>query len=287
MKKRIVLLWALCMYGFFAAAPVYSIDTILFDNDVIAIVNDQSIDIEEFENSLTLQRKEGNVRQVLDTLTFEGRNKALTKLIDTKLLAVEARQQKLDNVAAVRRKIDRAVEQILADAIIHKEIEQLDLKPDTLKKYYASHPQFFTANERVKARHIVTKTRDEALQALAELKQGKDFSEIASERNIDSSKAKGGLLGWVYKGLMVKSFEDSLFRLDEGQVSGIVRTAYGYHIIKAEKVDAGEPEPFESVIEKVRAKIIEQHLSDFKAKLNRKYKVQINTELLKDMNETE
>ncbi|HFD12655.1 MAG TPA: hypothetical protein ENJ32_09330 [Crenotrichaceae bacterium] len=76
------------------------------------------------------------------------------------------------------------------------------------------------------ARKIATKVYEKA-------KQGKDFAELAVEYSEDSSSAKGGDLGWVKKGQMIKPFESAAFNLQKsGDVSEVIKTRYGYHIIK-------------------------------------------------------
>ena len=119
-----------------------------------------------------------------------------------------------------------------------------------------------------------------ALEALSEVKSGGKFNEVAAERNIDSTKLRGGDLGWIVKGIMVKSFEDALFSLEEGQVSDIVKTSFGFHIIKVEEIDKGKLKPFDIVKDKVKKQIIDQHISQLKENLRIKYPVKINRELL-------
>ena len=79
---------------------------------------------------------------------------------------------------------------------------------------------------------------------------------------------------------MVKSFEDALFSLEEGQVSDIVKTSFGFHIIKVEEIDKGKLKPFDVVKDKVKKQIIDQHISQLKENLTKKYPVKINKELL-------
>jgi peptidyl-prolyl cis-trans isomerase C len=89
---------------------------------------------------------------------------------------------------------------------------------------------------KVNASHILVKTEAEATQVLEILETGKTFEKIAQERSICPSGKKGGNLGWFTRGRMVKEFENAAFALKKGQVSGPVKTQFGYHIIKV--VDA-------------------------------------------------
>jgi peptidyl-prolyl cis-trans isomerase SurA len=82
--------------------------------------------------------------------------------------------------------------------------------------------------------------RSRAEAILAELRRGGDFEELARRHSADPSAAQGGMLGWFRQGQMVREFEAMAFALLPGQISPIVKTEYGYHIIKLEKVRGGE-----------------------------------------------
>jgi len=83
-----------------------------------------------------------------------------------------------------------------------------------------------------RASHILIKDRNLANHILKELKSGKNFSALAKEHSTCPSKSKGGDLGWFGEGQMVKEFEASVKKLSSGRISGLVRTQFGYHIIK-------------------------------------------------------
>ena len=80
--------------------------------------------------------------------------------------------------------------------------------------------------------HILVKTQTEATTVLERLKKGEKFSKIAKELSLCPSKKRGGDLGFFGRGRMVKEFEKAAFTLQKGQISPIVKTKYGYHIIK-------------------------------------------------------
>ncbi len=87
--------------------------------------------------------------------------------------------------------------------------------------------------------------RSKAENILEQIKQGADFAEMAKKYSQDTTAASGGDLGWFGKGKMVKEFEDVAFSLGVGEISNLVKTTYGYHIIKVEEVrtnDQGKPE---------------------------------------------
>ncbi len=106
--------------------------------------------------------------------------------------------------------------------------------------------------EKISCRHIlvmydgsvrkppnITRTREEAMaradSALAKIKAGEDFAKVAEEYSDGPTKMRGGDLGAFGRGMMVGPFEDAAFKLKVGEVSGIVETPFGFHIIKRYK----------------------------------------------------
>jgi len=85
----------------------------------------------------------------------------------------------------------------------------------------------------VHASHILVKTQDEAQNILNDLKADKtSFAKAAESRSICPSGRRGGDLGWFTRGKMVREFENAAFALNKGELSGLVRTEFGWHIIK-------------------------------------------------------
>jgi len=86
---------------------------------------------------------------------------------------------------------------------------------------------------KVKCSHILVQKQNEALAILERIKQGEKFGKLAKELSIDSGSAKrDGSLGYFGRGKMVKSFEESAFKLQIGEVSEPIKSEFGYHIIK-------------------------------------------------------
>jgi peptidyl-prolyl cis-trans isomerase D len=132
--------------------------------------------------------------------------------------------------------------------------------PLELERYYNNNVEQFSNPEQVRASHILLKTegkdeaavRKQAESLLAQVKGGADFAALATKYSEDDvSKARGGDLDFFGRGSMVKPFEDAAFALEPGQVSDLVQTTYGFHIIKgAEKRPAGR-RPFAEVRDQI------------------------------------
>ena len=86
---------------------------------------------------------------------------------------------------------------------------------------------------KIKCSHILVTKQSESLAIAERLKSGEKFGKLAKELSIDSGSAKkDGSLGYFTKGMMVKPFEETAFKLEIGEVSDPVKTDFGYHIIK-------------------------------------------------------
>jgi len=142
----------------------------------------------------------------------------------------------------VRAQIQRGL--AIRELIEQKVASKIVISDDDTKAYYDKNPQLFKQPEQVKASHILIKvepTADEAAKAAArkkiqdiqqKLKDGGDFAALAKEYSEGPSGAKGGDLGYFSRGQMVKPFEDTAFAMKPGEVSDLVETRFGYHLMK-------------------------------------------------------
>ena len=136
----------------------------------------------------------------------------------------------------------RDVQLIVADqAQVGQSIQVSDAQ---VESYYNSHKDQYRTPERVQARHILIKTtgktpaeitqlKAKADDLLKQIKGGGDFAKLAEKNSEDpGSAAKGGDLGWIVRGQMVKNFEDTVFSLKPKEISDVITTEYGFHIIQ-------------------------------------------------------
>ncbi|MBP6808794.1 MAG: peptidyl-prolyl cis-trans isomerase [Chromatiaceae bacterium] len=136
---------------------------------------------------------------------------------------------------------------------------------DQAKQFYDANPDKFKQPETLKASHILigadAKATPEEKQAaqqkanelLAKIKGGADFAELAKAESTCPSAKKGGDLGSFGRGQMVKPFEEVAFSLQDGEVSEVVETPFGYHIIKSQGKTPSETVPFAQVEERIKS----------------------------------
>ncbi len=86
--------------------------------------------------------------------------------------------------------------------------------------------------QEIRASHILVKTENDAKVILSRIQKGESFAKLAEEFSMDSSKRRGGDLGYFGRGRMVRAFENAAFALEKGQVSQPVKTEFGWHLIK-------------------------------------------------------
>jgi peptidyl-prolyl cis-trans isomerase C len=222
---------------------------------------------DEVRREVLLLRRGGDSVVVLRTLTVDGLEQVAREILERKLLAAEAHARGLDREPGVTEMTRRAVELVLADIVLARTVAATDVSEPALRAFYESHADSFRTDPRRKARHIVVTSSDEAAAAAAEVKAGRPFEAVASERNVDSTRRTGGNLGWVPRGLMVPAFDAALFGLDVGQVSDMVKTAMGFHLIRVEDIDPGTLPAFELVRDRVAEAVQQDAVSRLKARL--------------------
>ena len=139
-----------------------------------------------------------------------------------------------------------------------------------LRGYYAQNRDRFEVPDRIRASHILFMTdgeaeeelkesEAEAAKVLEEVRAGADFAARARRYSEDPGTAdKGGDLGWVTRGQMVPDFEKQAFLLEAGQVSDVIKTEYGFHIIKVHERQSAQIQSFEEVREEIRAELIQE-----------------------------
>jgi parvulin-like peptidyl-prolyl isomerase len=86
--------------------------------------------------------------------------------------------------------------------------------------------------EKIRCSHILVEKMSTAEQLLQRLAKGESFEALAAQYSIDGSRKRGGDLGYFGRGTMVREFENAAFALKKGEISGLVKTQFGYHIIK-------------------------------------------------------
>ena len=267
------------------------------DSRVIAEVGDEKILFGDLNNLIRMmppsyQAMFSNVEQI---------NKLLERQIDNMLFAQEARRLKVDENPDVRYKLEEFTKGILTQALIEETVNKnITVTDEEIEEYYKNNISEFEVPEKVKVSHILiaidsdasenvkAEKKKQAEQILYKVKAGENFAELAQQFSDDSAtKKRGGVLGFFPRGSKSTEIEEVAFNLKKGEVSDIVLTDKGYHIIKLLDKREGTTRSLEDSRKKIKNRLTQQKkneaiqrlLEDLKAKT----KVVIYEETLKEI----
>jgi foldase protein PrsA len=150
-----------------------------------------------------------------------------------------------------------------------------DLEKDA-KAYYEANKDSFKVDE-VTASHILVKDEATAKEVQEKLKAGEKFEDLAKSYSIDGSAANGGSLGTFGRGEMVTEFEDAAFALKPGEISDIVKTQFGYHIIKVTDKNQGT-KTYEEAKDSITSNLVSQEAQKKVLDLQKKTKIEYLTD---------
>lgn len=183
-----------------------------------------------------------------------------TNLLMRRVLAHEAVKQGMDKDPVVQAMLKIAHDRVLSELLMLR-VDQANLPSQKdIEAYaetaYKANPQRFDQPEQIRARHILIRigpanARQTAEEILNQIKGGASFEELAKAKSQDPGSAKqGGDLGYFAKGRMVPSFEQAAFALQKpGELSPLIESPFGFHIIKLEDRKPAGPAPYEDVKE--------------------------------------
>jgi foldase protein PrsA len=191
------------------------VDQLLEEQVVVADADKKGITAKEEEVETALDE----IKKGLET-QFGGEKK-----VDSSLKKFKLTWDDLKEIVVNNFKIQQLYTQVTADVKVTDE---------DVSKYYEEHKSEFNMPEQVKASHILVKEEDLANELKERLEKGEDFAELAKEYSTDGSSAAGGDLGYFPTGRMVPEFDQAAFSTPVGELSPVVKTQFGYHIIKVE-----------------------------------------------------
>ncbi len=160
---------------------------------------------------------------------------------------------------------------LIIQKLLQQEVEsKIQIKEADLKQFYEENKAYFEMPEQIEARHILIstegmETKDEKRQAFREaqtikvkLDNGADFAQTAREESDGPSSSKGGSLGTFGRGSMVPAFEETAFTLEPGEISDVVETRFGYHIIQVTNTIEAGTVPFDQAKANIEQFLIQQ-----------------------------
>jgi len=265
------------------------------DDPILARAGDWKITLSEFNRVIRLYDRK---KQEAINKNPEMKKTLLKRILKTKLIADRARAEGFTENYEMKKQLELITNDMISIQYLNKVVAKRAIVTDKdIEEYYKAHITEYKLPERVKARHILVKVKkeftDEEKEAarrkieglLERVKKGEDFVELAKTYSDDPASARvGGDLGYFQRGRMVKPFEDVAFSLKPGEVSDIVETRFGYHIIKVEDRKPAETIPLEKVKKSIREKLQKEmrdaEISKFIQNLMKEKEAEIHLELL-------
>lgn len=199
----------------------------------------------------------------LDSIKPDMRDRILHAIMAEKLMYGEAVKAGVDKSDKVAKELEDVKRKIIIKNFVESKTNDLITDAD-LKKEYDANVAASKDDKEVRARHILLPTEDEAKAAKKKIDSGKSFEDVAKEMSKDPGSAKqGGDLGYFTRDKMVKEFADAAFSMKKGEVSGPVKSGFGYHIIKVEDIRKVTPPTFAEMKDQLRGKLQEKKLNDY------------------------
>ena len=210
-------------------------------------------------------------KQNIEITSDEEKASLLDELIARQLIVEDAMDSGVINTEDFQRQY--------RDFVFQYSLEQLfktiKVTEADCQVFYDKNPEKFQ-EATIRAAHILVETQEKANELLVAIRDGADFSQLASENSSCPSKEQGGDLGEFGRGQMVPEFEEAAFALKVGEVSAVVKTQFGYHLIKL--LDKKEAIPFSEVKEQIgqylKSKTQNELYTQFTAGLKSKYSVE-------------
>jgi len=261
--------------------PAFQIDGQFDIRRYRGLLNQNRMKPEDFEEGMAKELLDGKLQQflltfmpvtdqeVLDYYTHTN-EKIKISLVQFKpekfKKSIEPDQASLETFFEERREGYRVPEKVkLAYLLIDPDTfkDKVVIKDREIEEYYEYNIDTFLQPKEVKARHILLKlgqdaaeeedkkVREKATKVLEEARKGNDFAALAKKYSEGPTKSEGGDLGYFTAGRMVKPFEDTAFKMKKGEISDLVRTRFGYHIIKVEDVKEARTKALDEVRDQI------------------------------------
>ena len=242
---------------------------------------------------ITLKAFYAFISQLPDNVQAQAlSNKAafLEALIQRMLMLRHAKESGFLATENVKMQMERARREILIGEALRRIEEGAKPKASEIRAEYERNKAKYTEGGKVTAAHIMVASEKEAKDLLAKVAGGGDFAELAKQYSLAPERALGGSLGEMERGYSKRTglpeiIEQTAFSLDAGAHSGVVRSIYGWHVVKTSKKEGSKQLGFDDVREKITQEMGERYRRDAMQKkfseLTERYKVKRYYENLK------
>jgi peptidyl-prolyl cis-trans isomerase C len=254
MEKRWILVGVLLFFLLLISSCEKSGEKGLGGTELVRI-NNVSIPLKEFHQMLELQPLEGKMK----LLSQKGTRDFLENYVITReVLYQEAKRKGLDKKKEILAKVEDFKRAIIIDALLEEVLRgKGEVTEDEIQRYYKENKALFVEPVEIKIRQIIVNSEPVLREVLTKLSAGESFERLASTYNIGKFREDGGNLGYIRRGQLAPpfvQFEEAAFSLKKkGEISEVVKTPYGYHILRLEDMRGAALRPIDQVREKIRS----------------------------------
>lgn len=221
---------------------------------IAAVVNGQVITDQEVQARMS--RLNPSYRAALGS----DPRRLLEEMVTETLLIQEARRRGLDRDPEVQRLLREASRQVLMGRLIEvvRGGQDAQVTDEEVAQFYSLNQTSFVEPETFRASHLLIDSEEAAKKALTRLKGGEPFAKVAEELSLDSTRTKGGDIGTFTKGQLIPEFEAACEKLKPGELSGVVKSPLGFHVILLAERKPPRQKSLEEVQETIRPQLAAQ-----------------------------
>ena len=246
---------------------------------VLASIGNRKITMADFNERIS------NLPAQYREIISKRKKEYLEELVNNTLLYQEAVRKKVYADKDVKKVMEEARKKILVARLLKDEVDDVvDVTEEEIVNfYYANQPKYMEP-EVMRASHILVFSRKEAEDIFDTLQAGADFEETAKTKSLDPTAQRGGDIGYFAKGQLMPKFEEACGGLEIGEVTPVVKTKLGFHLIKLTDRKPQELKPIDEVTEDIRQTLyVSKHkklLKDLIERLKGETVISINDEVL-------
>ena len=183
---------------------------------------------------------------------------------------LDAQRNLYEREPAFKAQLAAVKEQLLMEYAITKCIQSVRVTEEEVRAYYDAHKDDLQAEESVNASHILVDSEEKANSILADIRAGKiSFEDAARQYSTCPSGKQGGSLGDFARGQMVPEFDQAVFALQEGELTGPVKTQFGYHLIRMNKKNEATPISYADIREELYQQVMQEKQQEaYQKKIN-------------------
>lgn len=246
---------------------------------VLASVGDTEIKVSDFDARIA------NLPARYREVVKRKKSEYLKELINDTLLYQEAVKRGLDADEEVLRVIAEAEKKILIARLLKDEIDDaLEISEAEVNAFYEENANRYRTPELMRASHILLMSEEDARKVIEDHAAGVNFENLAKAKSMDPTAQRGGDIGYFPKGQLMPEFENACSGLDVGEVSGVVRTSLGYHVIKLTDRRPPVSRPVKDVEGDIKARLRtlkrQRMFNDLLSKLKEETEIVINEDAL-------